>query len=146
MKKKICSFCGHRDCDNSMRGQVKKMIIDLIEKKDITVFYSGSMGNFDRLCESVVHELKQKYEDIQLCLVAPYMTKRLNTDREYYAEIYDEIIIPDLGDIHYKRAITERNKWMVQQSDVILSYVTHNSGGAYKMCEYAKKKKLIIDI
>lgn len=139
MKEKICCFCGHRDCDSLMREQIKEKITDLIENQGITVFYSGGMGNFDMLCGSVVREFKQKYEDIRLCLVAPYMTKKLNTDRAYYNEMYDEIIIPDLGEVHYKRAITERNKWMVDQSDVVLCYVTRSSGGAYTMREYAAK-------
>lgn len=139
MKEKICCFCGHRDCDGSMREQIKETITDLIKNQGITTFYSGGMGNFDKICENVVRELKREYKDIRLCLVAPYMTKRLNTDREYYNAMYGEIIIPDLGEVHYKRAITERNKWMVDQSDVILCYVTRGSGGAYTMRQYAAK-------
>ena len=145
MIEKICCFCGHRDCDSSLREKIKEAITDLIENQGITTFYSGGMGNFDKLCESVVRELKQKHKDIRLCLIMPYMTKRLNTDKEYYAEMYDEIIIPDLGDVHYKRAITERNKWMVDRSDVVLCYVIRNNGGAYKMREYgARMKKPIV--
>ncbi|MBQ2669477.1 MAG: DUF1273 domain-containing protein, partial [Clostridia bacterium] len=68
-------------------------------------------------------------------------TKRLNTDREYYNEMYDEIIIPDLGDVNYNRAITERNKWMVDFSEVVLCYVTRISGGAYRMREYGVRMK-----
>ena len=139
MDKKICCFCGHRDCDSSIREQIKETITDLIENQGITTFYSGGMGNFDKRCEGVARELKQKYKDIWLCLIAPYMTKRLNANREYYNEIYDEIIIPDLGDIHYKRAITERNKWMVEKSDMLLCYVTHSRGGAYQSLQYARK-------
>lgn len=145
MKEKICSFCGHRDCDSLVRGQIKEAITDLIKNQCITTFYSGGMGNFDKLCESVVRELKQKYKNLRLCLVAPYMTKKLNTDKEYYNAMYDEIIIPDLGDIHYKRAITERNKWMVDCSNVLLCYVTRNSGGAYRMQKYAKNENKITE-
>ena len=145
MKEKICCFCGHRDCDSSLREKIKEAITDLIENQGITTFYSGGMGNFDKLCESVVRELKQKHKDIRLCLIMPYMTKRLNTDREYYNAMYDEIIIPDLGDVHYKRAITERNKWMVNCSDVVLCYVTRSSGGAYRMREYAEAASSPID-
>ena len=141
MKEKICCFCGHRDCDSSLREKIKEAITDLIENQGTTTFYSGGMGNFDMLCGSVVRELKQKYKNIRLCLIAPYMAKKLNTDKEYYAEMYDEIIIPDLGDVHYKRAITERNKWMVNCSDVVLCYVIRNNGGAYRMREYGVRMK-----
>ncbi|MBQ2664138.1 MAG: DUF1273 family protein [Clostridia bacterium] len=127
-----------------MREKIKEAITDLIENQGITTFYSGGMGNFDMLCENVARELKRKYP-IKLCLIMPYMTKRLNTDREYYNAMYDEIIIPDLGDVHYKRAITERNKWMVNCSDVVLCYVTRSSGGAYRMREYAEAASSPID-
>ena len=139
MNEKICSFCGHRDCDRSLREKIKEAITGLVENQGITTFYSGGMGNFDKLSESVVRELKREYKDIRLCLIAPYMTKHLNTDRAYYNAMYDEIIIPDLGDVYYKRAITERNKWMVRKSDILLCYVTRSYGGAYQMYRYAKE-------
>ena len=138
-KEKICTFCGHRDADSSLRAQIKEKITDIIENKGITTFYSGGMGIFDMLCESVVRELKRTYP-IKLYLIMPYMTKRLNTDKAYYEIQYDDIIIPDLGEVHFKRAITERNKWMAEQSDIILCYVTRSSGGAYQMYQYAQRQ------
>lgn len=113
---KICSFCSHRDADNILRTQIKVKIIDLVENEGVMTFYSGGMGAFDGLCESVVHELKQTYP-LKLYLIMPYVTKRLNTDKAYYEVQYDDIIIPDLGEVHYKCAITERNKWIAEQSD-----------------------------
>ena len=138
MKEKICSFCGHRDADSSLRSQIKTAVIDLIENKGITTFYSGGMGAFDGMCESVVRELKRAHP-LKLYLIAPYMTQKINRDGQYYMELYDDIIIPDLGEVHYKRAITERNKWIVRQSDVLICYVTRSSGGAYQMIQYAQK-------
>ena len=105
---RICSFCGHRDCDSLLRIQIKNEITELIKNNGVNIFYSGGMGAFDTLCESVVREMKRTY-DIKLCLVVPYFTQQLNKDKEYYTEKYDEIIISDLGDIHYKRAIGVRN-------------------------------------
>ena len=118
--------------------QIKNEITKLIENSGIDTFYSGGMGAFDTLCESVVREMKRTY-DIKLCLVVPYFTQLLNKDKEYYTEKYDEIIVPDLGDIHYKRAIGARNRWIAEQSDVLLCYVVRNIGGAYQMLQYARK-------
>ena len=138
MKEKICSFCGHRDADSSLRAQIKETITDIIVNEGITIFYSGGIGNFDMLCESVVRELKRTYP-LKLYLIMQYMTQKINRDGKYYKELYDDIIIPDLGEVHYKRAITERNRWMVEQSDVILCYIYRSSGGAYQMYHYAQK-------
>ena len=143
MKEKICSFCGHRDADSSLRTEIKEAIIDIIENGNITTFYSGGMGNFDKLCESVVRELKQVYP-LKLYLIAPYMTQKINRNGKYYMELYDDIIIPDLGEVHYKRAITERNKWIVKKSNVLLCYVTRSNGGAYQMMQYARGLSKII--
>ena len=54
MKEKICSFCGHRDADSSLRTQIKAAITDIIENDGVTTFYSGGMGAFDGMCESDV--------------------------------------------------------------------------------------------
>lgn len=35
----------------------------------------------------------------------------------------------------------KRNKWMVENSDVVIAYVNHNRDGAAAMLEYAMKKK-----
>ena len=126
MKEKICSFFGHRDADSSLRSQIKTAVTDLIKNKGITIFYSGGMGNFDSLCESVVRELKKTYP-LKLYLIAPYMTQKINRDGKYYKELYDDIIVPDLREVHYKRAITERNKWITEQSDIILCYPVYQS-------------------
>ena len=60
--------------------------------------------------------------------------------------MYDEVIIPDVvAGVHPKTAITKRNKWMVEESDYIISYVTRDFGGAYTAIKYATKlgKKII---
>ena len=145
MKEKICSFCGHRDADSSLRTQIKAAIMDIIENEDITTFYSGGMGNFDSLCESVVRELKRIYP-LKLYLIAPHMTQKINRDGKYYKELYDDIIIPDLGEVHYKRAITERNKWIVEQSEIVLCCIYRSGGGAYQTYQYAQRlRKICVD-
>ncbi|MCI6582844.1 MAG: hypothetical protein MSH15_12835 [Oscillospiraceae bacterium] len=39
---------------------------------------------------------------------------------------------------HYKSAILVRNMKMVDRSNLIVCYIQHNSGGAYKTVQYAK--------
>ena len=54
--------------------------------------------------------------------------------------MYDNIIIPPaIVGIHYKRAITARNRWMVDNSDLIISYIVRNYGGAADTVNYAKR-------
>lgn len=138
MAERVCAFVGHRDCDTALRDRTKAEIKDIIENSGISTFYSGGMGDFDSMCEDAVLTLKRTYK-IKLCLVVPYFMQRLNTHKEYYTERYDEIIIPELNNTHYKQAITKRNQWMIEQSDIILCHVIRTRGGAYSTLRYAVK-------
>ena len=134
MHEKICSFCGHRDViSNNLSEKVEKIICELIEKHGYNTFYSGHMGEFDELCERVVKKLKNKYMNIRLCRILPYYKHKLS------GSFFDEIIIPDLGNVHYKRAITARNQWMAKKSDLVLCYIYKDHGGAWTMKKYAEK-------
>ena len=44
-------------------------------------------------------------------------------------------------------AISWRNKWMIQQSDIVVTYVTHALGGASQFKDIAKRKgKFILEL
>lgn len=46
--------------------------------------------------------------------------------------------------VHPRFAISWRNKWMIKQSDYVVTYVTHSWGGAAQFAELAEKQKKII--
>ncbi len=142
----ICTFAGHRFVYHSeLFSLIKSTIWNLLETGDNLCFYSGGMGEFDHLCENAVLEAKSVYPTTKLVLVLPYMTKELNTHKDYYTSRYDEIIIPDLSATHYKAAIQARNRWLVDQADILLSYVFRDFGGAFQTEKYAilSKKQVI---
>ena len=41
-------------------------------------------------------------------------------------------------------AIDRRNRWMVERSDIVVAWVEHTRGGAYKFLSLAQRKKLKI--
>ena len=122
--------------------------IETAIQQGCTVFYTGAMGEFDSLFSTAVRKAKKADPHIKLICVKPYMTNDINTDRDYYAAMYDNIIIPDeLAGIHYKAAIKARNRWMIDNSDVVIAYTIREHGGAYEARRYAEKKsKNIITI
>ena len=140
---KIC-FVGHNDASETIREKAKAVIVSLLRLDNEFEFYDGGMGNFDRICAGIVRELKKQHSDkhIKLILVLPYMTKQLEHEREYYRRDYDEIIVQDnFETMHYKAAITNRNRMMINQSDYIIVYVTRDFGGAAQSLKYAEKRK-----
>ena len=61
---------------------------------------------------------------------------------------FSNTILPEGIETTPKRfAISYRNKWMVKQSDIVVTYVTHNWGGAAQFKALAKKQgKTVIEL
>lgn len=141
MANKICCGFGHRLVLENITETLTSELENLIINEQITVFYCAESGDFDSIFCGVVQKLKTKYPYIKAVLIKPYFSNTLNTHKEYYSQ-FDDVIIPDdISDVHYKSAITARNKWMIDKSDVIVSYIRHNNGGAYTALKYARKKQ-----
>ena len=146
-----CTFAGHREVyDCSLESSIELTIESILKKDNSFVFYCGDMGEFDEMCSAAVRTAKRRHPeiDIKLMIVLPYMMPKVNTDKYFYENLYDEIIIPmELSDAHYKSAITKRNRWIVDQSDILIAYVYKEFGGAYTTLKYAcSKKKEIINL
>lgn len=73
---------------------------------------------------------------------------KLNEYKEIYENDYDEIIIPsELAGVHPKSAITKRNRWMVDKSELIICYIQRDFGGAFDTIKYANRQsKIIIEL
>ena len=130
-----CTFIGHRDVvemENRIYAEIKKLI-----NLGITEFISGGVGNFDKLCENAVKKLGGKI------IFVPYNVKQIKEKDRLF---YDEIICP-LGNKEYSKFdIPNRNKWLVDNSDICLCYV-RKAGGAKHTLDYAiKRNKRIINL
>lgn len=142
-KEKVCTFFGHADSPTNIKKEIKKVIDDLILQKGVTTFYVGSNGNFDRMVQSVLIDLKKQYPNLECCTVLAYMPGIKSEFDTGYEKL--ETLYPDgLEKVPKRFAIDWRNKWMVQQSDYVISYVCHSFGGAAKYMELAKRKKKIV--
>ena len=138
-KQKTATFIGHSECYKVTDEQIKQEIIKLIDL-GVTNFISGGQGNFDKKCGYLVHKLKKDYPQIKNILVIPYLTFKI-----YDKTIFDEIIYPDgFENLYFKAAIPERNKYLVDNSNYAICYISHTFGGAFKTYTTAKNKKLNI--
>ena len=142
---KACCGFGHRNVFENISSKLDNAVEKAIAQ-GCEIFYTGAMGDFDSLFSSAVRSAKKVYPHIKLIGVKPYFTNDINTDKDYYAALYDDIIIPDeLAGIHPKAAIKARNRWMIDNSDIVLIYTVRNFGGAYEAKRYAERngKRLI---
>lgn len=131
----VVTFCGHRDVPEA--ECVKKWLyneVELLMQCGATVFLLGGYGEFDRMAASVVWDLKKSYPDVKSILVLPYPDKKVN-DLHYDCTEY-----PELENVPKRYAISHRNRYMVDQADVVVAYVTHEWGGAAQTLKLAKRK------
>ena len=135
----IITFCGHSKLYNSdiIKDRLTWELRSLLEQ-GTHKFYLGGYGDFDLLAANVLHELKPEYPELESILILPY------PDRQADASLYDGTIYPPLENVPKRFAISHRNKWMVDQADMVIACVDHDWGGAAKTLEMAQKKKLPI--
>ena len=143
-----CTFAGHRDFQEDDASPIVEVLEHITTNATHLICYVGGMGEFDRLAETAAFAWRKAHPEktLELYLVLPYMKKEV-TDKKKMAK-YDGIIIPEEAETaHYKRAITIRNRWMVDHSDIVIAKIWRNFGGACETVEYAKaKNKIIISI
>ena len=138
------AFFGHRRIydTKSIEEKLEPILTELLIGKEYVEFYVGRNGDFDELVASLIKRAQKRTDrqNSMLILTLPYTVK----DVEYYEEYYDEVIIP-IEKAHPKSAITLRNRWMTDMSDVVISYIERKEGGAYTAVKYAERlnKKVI---
>ncbi len=144
------SFFGHRIVENfnSVEMQVEKIIFDLISSKEYVRFLVGRNGDFDQIVASSVRRVKKQYRDDNSCLTLflPYQTAELRDNMESFEEYYDEIqLYSSYEKCHYKSAITKRNYYMIDSSDLVVACIQNENGGAFTAYKYALKteKKIL---
>ena len=61
---------------------------------------------------------------------------------------YKNTLLPEgIEAVHPRFAISWRNKWMIKQSDYVVTYITHSWGGAAQFAKLAEKqKKTVINL
>lgn len=141
-----CVFFGHKDADSSISPRLREAIIKLILEQGITNFLVGNNGKFDYIVYKALKDIKQEYPYITYSVVLAYLPGEKTEYENYYAE--EETLLPDGIEVGPARfAIDRRNKWMIEQADYVITYVTHSWGGAAKFKELAEKKgKTVINI
>ena len=144
----IITFVGHSlvPSGNQIKEEVKNKLRDIIPKEAPVTFYLGGYGNFDKICACACRELKIEYKGLELVYVTPYISL---SEQEKIKEMlklksYDSSIYPPIESTPPKFAIVKRNRWMIENADLIVAFVNHSYGGAYNSLQIAKRKKKTI--
>ncbi len=131
----VCTFFGHRDCPDTIRPRLRRELETLIIQHHVDIFYVGNQGSFDALVRSVLRELQQKFPQIQYAVVLAYLP-----GKQTEADNSDTILPEGIETVSPRYAISWRNNWMLNQADVVVTYITHSWGGAAQFAVKAEKQ------
>lgn len=142
-----CAFTGHRIVRDLDFGLLDRVILNLV-KNGCNRFLCGMARGFDLAAAESVLALKPTYA-VQLvaCIPCEEQSQSFSrADGERYSRILSrcsEIIV--LADEYYNGCMQVRDRFMVDNADVILSYLRQKSGGTYYTVGYARRlnKKII---
>ena len=137
---KACAFTGHRILPNNFDVSELKSVIENLIDSGYNTFLCGMALGFDMLCFSVLLELK-KYNDIRLIACVPcneqskFFTKTQAKEYNNLIGKADEVVI--LSEDYYDGCMQKRNRFMVDNSSVLVAYLRTNHGGTYSTIKYA---------
>lgn len=143
MKERACCFFGHRVVTDDIGERLKQEIEGLILNKNVVNFYVGHQGAFDWMVLSVLKSMKDKYSQIVYSVVLAYLPK----SADFLLDEKNTLYPKGIEGVPKRFAISWRNDWLINNSDYVICYITHITGGAAKYVAKAKNKgKYIINL
>lgn len=137
---KSCFFIGHREADERLLPRLVSIVERLVMVENVSCFYVGGYGGFDRIAASAVKRVKQSHPEILLMLVLPYHPAERPVETPYG---FDGTYYPEgMESVPRRYAIVQANKSMVESVDWLIAYVRHGGSNSQKILEYAKKRSI----
>lgn len=153
-EKKTCCFSGHRVLPREGIEEIRNelsMVIDEYIKKGYNQFVSGGALGFDLMAARLVAEKRKSNSGIRLVMILPCRDQHIKWSRHDRMEYEEILALAD--DVEYvcesycTGCMHLRNKVMVDNSQVLISYLTDYRGGtAYTVGYATEKEKEIINI
>lgn len=135
---KSCFFIGHREADERLLPTLTAAIDRMIAEEQVSLFYIGGYGGFDRIAATAVKRMKLQHPEITLMLVLPYHPAERPIETPYG---FDGTYYPEgLEKVPRRYAIVRANEIMAKQSDWLISYVRHGASNSRRILEYARKQ------
>ncbi|MBE7042883.1 MAG: hypothetical protein E7399_05250 [Ruminococcaceae bacterium] len=152
---RACCVFGHRKVEekNKLKEKLTELFEQLIVSENVTTFYLGSKSEFNDLCCKVLAVKKEKYPHIQRVYVRGEYPCIDENYENYLLESYEKTYFPQRA-IHAGKAVyVERNREMIDQSEICIVYYKNNylppkrkSGTAIAYQYALQKKKIIINL
>ncbi len=142
----VVSFFGHAQFhrNDKYEQEILHYLSENIGDQYAEVYFGG-YGGFDLFAYECCKKYKATHPNISLVFVSPYTTVEYQRNHlDHQKARYDSILYPGLENIPPRFAIVYRNRYIVEKSDYIMFYVSHDWGGAYATYQYAMKRNKCI--
>jgi uncharacterized phage-like protein YoqJ len=146
MQIRTCAFTGHREIPAAHIEQLKMHLdaaITAFFGMGCTRFYAGGARGFDTLAAERVLAFRSRHPEAELHLILPCrdQTKLWRTDER---AVFEDILsrasqVRYIADTYTPTCMYERNRALVNGSDLCIAYLTRNTGGTLYTCAYALK-------
>ncbi len=138
----IVTICGHAGFLKT--EECAQRMLELLEERGgdhPAEMYLGGYGNYDGFAYECCKRYQAMHPHISLVFVTPYLSASYQRNHlKFQEKRYDFALYPEIEDKPKKYAITYRNRYMIEQADFVIAYISHNFGGAYTAYRYAKRK------
>ena len=151
-----CAFTGHRPqrlsfCSDEaderciqLKLILREQIIHLIEEDGVSYFITGMAMGVDMYAAEIVLDLKANYPGLQLECAIPYEEQAMrwtNALRERYYNIASKCDKETMLQTHYSSGCFQRrNRYMVDQADIVLAVWDGQPSGTGSTVKYALSK------
>lgn len=156
---KKCCFSGYRpskfpfrlkDGDPDFQVMLRNLTttITALMDDDCRVFYTGMASGFDIISAEIVLKFKEKQPEITLIAVVPFEEQEKSYSNDWKNR-YDAVInacdeVRVLSKEYHNGCYQNRNKFMVDNSDYVVTWYDGKQGGTRNTLNYAQKKKRYI--
>ncbi len=139
-KSKACAFTGHRRIPYSFEISLLKEAINQALERGYDTFLVGMALGFDTIAFQTLEKIREE-SDIKIVACIPCKDQDLKfngTQKKEYSRMVnsaDYRIV--LNEKYDDGCMMERNRFMVDNSSLLIAYQTQNFGGSYATVKYA---------
>ena len=127
-----------------IKAQLRRMIVGLIEKKNVTHFISGAAIGVDVWAMEIVFELKEEYTNITLEAAVPCRSQAAgwnvkNKERyDHLLSLCDKITL--VQEYYTSDCMMKRNRYMVDNSNYVVAVWNGKPSGTGNTIKYAAQQ------
>ncbi|MFI3166734.1 MAG: SLOG family protein [Bacillota bacterium] len=142
---KTMSFSGHRNIQlsDNLYQNLNNLILQYV-KDGYDTFLLGMAKGFDLICGLCILKLREVYTHIKIIPVVPcdnqtesFSVSEMISYKKIMESAYEII---QTGKSQTAYSMRKRNRFLVDNSSILICFLTYNKSGTYYTCNYAYKK------